>query len=46
MSKEATALLQKLLASRVEAVGAHCSDPQPTPSPTPTDDDEYTVTAL
>jgi hypothetical protein len=29
MSKEANALLLNLLASRIDAAGAHCSDPPP-----------------
>jgi hypothetical protein len=39
MSKEANELLLNLLASRVDAAGAHCSPP-PTPTPTPYDPDE------
>ena len=31
MSKEANALLLNLLASRIDAAGAHCSDPPPPP---------------
>ena len=31
MSKEASALLLNLLASRIDAAGAHCSDPPPPP---------------
>jgi hypothetical protein len=38
MSKEANALLLNLLASRIDAAGAHCS---PTPTPTPTPPDPY-----
>jgi hypothetical protein len=44
MSKEADALLLKLLASRIDAAGAHCPGPEPeTPrpeEPEEPDDDE------
>jgi hypothetical protein len=42
MSKEADALLLKLLASRIDAAGAHCPGPEPeeTEEPEEPDDEE------
>jgi hypothetical protein len=35
MSKEANSLLLNLLASRIDAAGAHCSRSEPEPKPDP-----------
>ena len=39
MSEQAMALLQKLLASRIDATGVHCPSPTPPPPPDEVDGD-------
>jgi hypothetical protein len=40
MSKEADAILLKLLASRIDAAGAHCSSPEPEEPEAPEEPEE------